>query len=385
MVADLPSREPPSVALVVPVHRGGEAFRLCLRGVAALVPAPAEIVVVVDGEDDGSGAVAEALVSARVLHLPVRRGPAAARNAGARLASGDVLLFLDADVVPSPEAVGQVQRAFGADPRLGALIGSYDADPAAPSFLSQYRNLLHHYTHQTGERRTFAFWGACGAIRREVFGALGGFDEAYAIPSMEDLELGYRLSRAGYRIELHKEIQVKHLKAWGLRNMLSTDLFQRALPWSRLLLREGRIHNDLNLRLGARVSAILAWLVPLGIAASLSWPTAGYTAAASAFLLLAVNAGFYRFLARVRGAPFAIAAVPWHWLYFIYGSAAFAWVVLLDRPDSPAARSPRGAAPPDPAHAAAPLPSPAAGAAAAASRGGAGRPVAHSPGAGMPH
>jgi GT2 family glycosyltransferase len=318
-----------STSVVIPVRDGGEAFRRCLQGVAALAPAPLEVIVVVDGDDPASAAaVAADLAAARCLRLPSRRGPAAARNAGARAARGDLLLFLDADVVPAPGLVGQVQAAFRADPGLAALIGSYDDRPAAPSFLSQYRNLLHHHTHQTGARRASTFWGACGAVRRSVLEALGGFDEDYAIPAVEDIELGYRMRRAGHRIELRREIQVTHLKHWGLRNMLVTDIRQRAIPWTRLLLREGTIRNDLNLRTEGRLSAVLAWLLLLALCCLPWWSAALWPAAVAALLLLGLNAPFYRFLARARGPGFALAAIPWHWLYFLYASAAFAYVML---------------------------------------------------------
>lgn len=144
-----------------------------------------------------------------------------------------------------------MRAEFRADPSLAALIGSYDDAPGDPAFLSQYRNLLHHHTHQTAEEWAHTFWGACGAVRREALFAVGGFDESIAIPAMEDVELGYRLVRAGQRIRLVKDLQVKHLKRWEVLGMLRTDIFQRALPWARLLLREGRLHDDLNLRLAS--------------------------------------------------------------------------------------------------------------------------------------
>jgi GT2 family glycosyltransferase len=324
------SRHPAlSLSLIIPVYRGGEDFRRCLAGIAQLAPPADEVIVVVDGDDDGSGEAAAA-AGAKLVRLPGHFGPATARNAGVRASSGELLLFIDADTVPATSVVGQVRAAFDADPGLAALIGSYDDAPGASSFLSQYRNLLHHYIHQTADRRAHTFWGGCGAVRREVFFGVGGFDEAYAIPAMEDVELGYRLARAGHRIQLHKDLQVKHLKRWDALNLLRTDIFQRAIPWSRLLRREGRIPNDLNLRRDSRLSAALVWVGLAALAAAPAWPPALYAAGLAGAALLGLNAPLYRFFQRQRGWRFALRTVPWHWLYYLYGSAAFAYVWLVE-------------------------------------------------------
>jgi cellulose synthase/poly-beta-1,6-N-acetylglucosamine synthase-like glycosyltransferase len=323
--------EKPTVSVIVPVFRGGDQFRRCLAGLTGLISPPVEIIVVVDGDDDGSGEAAEAS-GARVLRLSRRSGPAAARNAGARMASGDVLLFLDADVIAAPTVVAQVRNAFQADPGLAALIGSYDVDPGDPGFLSQYRNLLHHFTHQTSNTEATTFWGACGAIRRSVFFDVGGFDEAYEIPAIEDIELGYRLVHNGYRIRLDKDLHVKHLKRWEVLSMLRTDILQRAIPWSRLLLRQDRIPKDLNLRPAARVSGGLTCMLLASLLAALWWPTAFYTAAVAAVALTVLNLAFYHFLLQHRGLLFTLQALPWHWLYFLYASVSFAYVKWVEGP-----------------------------------------------------
>ena len=103
---------------------------------------------------------------ATVITTPGPAGPAKARNVGARAAIGDLLLFVDADVVVEPNTVDVVQSLFAADPKLDAVIGSYDDAPGQTNFVSQYRNLMHHYVHQHASAEATTFWGACGAIRR---------------------------------------------------------------------------------------------------------------------------------------------------------------------------------------------------------------------------
>ena len=155
----------PTVSVVIPVHNGGANFRRCLESLAACLPSPEEVIVVADGDTDGSRQVAEEFGTI-VLKIPTPLGPARARNLGARVAQGDLLFFFDADVTIPRDALDQIVAAFQHDPDLSAAFGSYDDLPFEGNFLSQYKNLLHHYVHQTANEEASTFWTGCGAIRR---------------------------------------------------------------------------------------------------------------------------------------------------------------------------------------------------------------------------
>lgn len=312
-----------SLAVVIPVYNGGENFRRCLASLAAAVPPPQEIIVVADGDTDESWRLALEF-GAQVVKIATRGGPAQARNVGARAAQSEILFFVDADVTIPVDVVSQIVAVFAREPELSALFGSYDDEPAAPNFLSQYKNLFHHYVHQTAREEAYTFWGACGAIRREVFLALGGFYEKYRSPSIEDIEFGYRLRQAGKQIRLCKTLQVKHLKRWGIVSLVKADFFYRALPWTALILQERRLPNDLNLQLSSRVSVGLTYGLVVAGVSGWWWPGAFVVAGIIVVLLLLLNAPVYRFFWRKRGLWFAVRTVPWHWLYYFYSGLAFA-------------------------------------------------------------
>ena len=261
------------ITLIVPVYNGGEAFRNCLTHIQALDPPPRQVIVVADGDTDGSRYLAQDF-GVEVIALPTPRGPAAARNLAAHYALGDILFFVDADVALPTDALTKVTEVFQQELAPAALIGSYDDRSGASNFLSQYKNLLHHYVHQTSHAEASSFWGACGAIQRDAFWAVGGFDEGYRRPAIEDVELGYRLKAAGYRIRLFKSLQVKHLKRWTIFALLQTDFRQRALSWSRLLLQNERrgmqIENDLNLQMASQISVVLTYAL-LGALLLIPW------------------------------------------------------------------------------------------------------------------
>lgn len=320
-----------AVSVVVPVYRGGEAFVRCLESLAAARPAPLEVIVVVDGHGPEDAAIAKQH-GAVVIEIPGPGGPARARNVGARKARGPILLFIDADVEVHPGTVGQVAGVLQGDDAPAAVMGSYDDTPSHPAFLSQLKNLSHHYVHQQSQRQTFTFWGACGGIQREVFLALGGFDESYTRPTIEDIELGYRLVAAGHRIELRREIQIKHLKHWTVSSLLKSDFFDRGLPWSDLILRHGQMATDLNLTWQHRASVVVSGLLVVALLLLPVAAIAGMTAllVAGVWALLALgavwvglNLPYLWFLCRKRGVLFMLGAIPWHWIHYLCGGIAF--------------------------------------------------------------
>jgi glycosyltransferase involved in cell wall biosynthesis len=244
------------ISVIIPVYNGGADFGSCLTSLSRSSFADFECIVADDGSTDGSADLARTF-GAQVVSTNKRRGPAHARNLGAARASGEILLFIDADVCTNANVLDLVNAAFRADPDLDGIIGSYDDTPTASNFLSRYRNLMHCYVHRNARREAFTFWSGCGAIRRNVFLEAGGFDEKYRRPSIEDIELGYRLVGSGRKLVLDPNIMVKHLKRWSLQSIIRTDILDRGIPWTELILRDRRMPNDLNLKVSHRFSVAL--------------------------------------------------------------------------------------------------------------------------------
>ena len=187
------------ISVIVPTYNGGQYLHSCLSALRHCVYVPYEIIVVDNGSVDHSREIARDH-GVVIVDCPGPSGPGAARNQGARVAKGKILLFVDADVVIQSDALIRVLAAFQEHEDLAAVFGSYDNQPAAQNFISQYKNLLNHFVHQQSNTEAETFWGGCGAIRADVFHRIGGFDDTtYTHASIEDIEMGYRLRRAGYR------------------------------------------------------------------------------------------------------------------------------------------------------------------------------------------
>jgi glycosyltransferase involved in cell wall biosynthesis len=316
------------LSIIVPVYNNPRDLRECLTAVRAESGPDTEVLVVDDASTDETHGVAAELAD-RVLRLPRNAGPAAARNHGGRHARGEVLFFVDADVVLAPGAIDRVRRLFAERRDVAAVFGSYDEMPRAAGLVSRYRNLLHHFVHQTAQAEASTFWAGCGAIRREVFDAVGGFDEQrFRRPSIEDIELGHRLRRAGHTILLDKRLQGTHLKRWSLVSMIRTDITQRAIPWSRLTLETQAIPDALNLAWSQRLSAVLIGTAGLFLVLAGFRGELAVLAAAALAAVLVMNRRLYLFFLRHGGLWFALVATALHWLYFVYSalSYVFAWL-----------------------------------------------------------
>lgn len=286
-----------------------------------------EIIVVDDGSTDRSAEIAESM-GARVVPSGGRLGPGGARNQAANLAQGDVLWFVDADVVLYDSAATRLHKAL-AEPGVVAVFGSYDDKPPAKNFFSQYKNLVHHYYHHLATEEAHTFWSGCGAIRKQAFLDVGGFDVVqFKYPSVEDIELGHRLLEAGGRILLRKEILCTHLKEWRLGNLLHTEIFRRAIPWSRLIVIGTGLPNNLNVGIAEQVRAVIAGLLVLVILAVVAGLLPVFALAPAVVIVALANQQIAKFFFRQRGFFFACRAVLFHQVYYLYSSAAFAWVVL---------------------------------------------------------
>jgi Glycosyltransferase like family 2 len=301
-----PAHSPaPTLGVVVPATDRPRTLRLCL---AAL-----------EGGRRKPDAVA-------VREEPAGSGPAEARNLGAAECETDVLVFVDSDVEVHPEALTLIERRFAADPGLTAVFGAYDDDPAHPALTSRYRNLLHHHVHVGSAGEAETFWAGLGAVRREAFEAIGGFDaERFPGASVEDVDLGMRLRRHGARIALDPAIRGRHLKRWTPLSMVSTDFAHRGVPWARLLLRQGDDSTTLNLGRRRRVSAAAS----VALIGSLLARRPRLAAAALATTLV-LDRDLYALLARRGGAPLLLAGIGLHQLHQLAAAVSVPVAVVLE-------------------------------------------------------
>jgi glycosyltransferase involved in cell wall biosynthesis len=317
--ADIPHSK---LAVVIPAYNAGATLPACLAALTQSRRRSDEIILFDDGSGDDTAEIARSYGAKVISGERPAKGPAAGRNLGAAAAAGSIIVFVDADVEVGPEALGKLEAPIAAGQAV-ATFGSYDDSPKSRRIAALYANLRHHWVHQHGRTEAFTFWSGLGAIRADVFRAHGGFDTAFAKPSIEDIDLGIRIIESGGRIMLVKDALGAHHKDWGVLQLWTTDIFQRAIPWARLIKDKRGRADDLNISRRERASAVAAQLVVPALAAA-AWNWNWWPAPAIAIGgYLALNANFLAFLYKRGGARLAVAGSFLHWCYHIYASATF--------------------------------------------------------------
>ena len=238
-----------ALSVIIPAHNPGPRLRDLLHRLAAESPASAEIIVVDDGSTDGTAELAAGPGGSRfrVIRQP-RRGRAAARNAGARAAAGSALLFLDADVRPAP-GITAAHLRHHADGAAAAVQGRVRPDPAA--LTTTFMRARHLYPDLTVRRRArlspMHLSAANLSVSAEAFHRIGGFDETFSGYGWEDVDLGWRLARAGVLLRYEPAAAVWHdhietleelLPKWRENGAGAVALWRKhgRAPWLGLLL-----------------------------------------------------------------------------------------------------------------------------------------------------
>jgi GT2 family glycosyltransferase len=191
-------------SVIIPTCHRDDALALCLDRLAPgkqTLPAEDYEVIVTD---DGSRSTAEAMLRAKYPWAKwvagPRKGPAANRNNGAKHARGEWLAFTDDDCVPDLHWLASFAKAAAANPAVRVLDGLVYADRPKQSLGETSP------TKDTGGQ----LWSCNFAMRRELFTAMGGFDERFPYAAMEDCDLALRLKKAGETTVFVREASVCH-------------------------------------------------------------------------------------------------------------------------------------------------------------------------------
>jgi glycosyltransferase involved in cell wall biosynthesis len=282
---------------------------------------PCEIVVVDDASQDSSVEIAVAM-GVRVIRSCPQKGVSSARNLGASQTCSPILVFVDCDIVIHSNGLERIANFLSENSEYSAVFGSYDSEPAVRTSVSQYRNLLHHFTHQEAQPNAETFWGGIGAVRRQPFNSIGGFRSEK--DGLEDVDFGLRLTDAGHRIALDRQLLGTHHKHWSLFEMIRTDIFKRAKIWASVVLERRQFTNSLNTSTINKIGVLSAGLFLGSTALSLVLAEFIYIALASLLVNIISNFRVYKNFALVRGPLFVLLVIPLHLVHQLCAGLGFA-------------------------------------------------------------
>jgi glycosyltransferase involved in cell wall biosynthesis len=255
----------PRISIVMPVYNSERLLGECLAAVNASTFRDYEVIVVDDSSTDRSREIATAH-GARVVPSGGRLGPGRARNKGVEHARGDIVFFIDSDVVIRPDTLGRLVSAFDRDPGVAGLMAVQSPTMRFRNLCSVYKNLWMYYTYvRRAGQDVPLFYTTAAAIRRDAFITSGGFDVNYVDPNIEDTDYGQKLASQGFRIQILPDLEVEHVKGYDLAGLLRVD-FLRSMSLARLKLRksaDGISTNDTSVPTGYIVSVPLAGLAVL--------------------------------------------------------------------------------------------------------------------------
>lgn len=296
------------ISVIIPVYNGARTLDACLEAIEANAWPASQVVVVDDASTDDSTAIARRH-ACQVLEESTNRGAGAARNAGARAAQYDVLVFIDADVLVAADALGRIAAQFETRPDIAAIVGVYAPVGMLRSFWSRYKQVYLAHSFMSMPERIGTTNTSITAVRRDAFFEVGGFEEH--LRTSEDDVFGAALVRAGFAITLDKTLQVQHDKDYTCASLLMDDLKKStnlAYHFLRLKLHPPPVQTA---PFGHHRNALL-WSVPAAyaVAGSALWllaaPASASLAAlgAAATAYAALNASYWRFVAQYHPVGF---------------------------------------------------------------------------------
>ncbi|WOI54048.1 glycosyltransferase family 2 protein [Parvularcula sp. LCG005] len=311
----------PTIAVCMPAYNAEHLLSRSLGAIGKSTRLPDEIIIFDDASTDRTAVVAVEL-GARVIKGEANAGPGAGRNLLATETDADFLLFVDADVVIDPGAIERLEAVLVSRPDVAATFGAYNDRPHHSGAASMYANLRHHFIHRqnAGECRTF--WSGLGMIRRDVFCHFGGYDShRFAGPSIEDVDLGARMTAQGQKIILEPRAQGAHLKKWTLKGLWRSDIFDRALPWARLIRADMMPVGQLNGGGMEQLRALLAYGILGAFALTLISAVPFWSVGLVGAAYVLANAPFFMLLLDRSGIRRTLIGMFLHWVYHLYASA----------------------------------------------------------------
>lgn len=294
------------ISIIIPTYNAATFIPDLLESIFSQKIDDMEVIIVDDCSTDNTVDLARKY-PVRIIEMETNSGPARARNRGVEAARGDIIFFLDSDVIVMDGTIREVKEFFDNNPSANCVIGVCSTEPLNRGFVPRYMAMF-EYIHLLGtkDNKVSVFAPRCGAVRKRFFEEIGGYNESYKGADVEDFELARRINKVDC-IFLNQKILVKHQFA-NFRQAVR-NYFKRAVMWIHLFFKERQLDNAGPSRPSNGIAAISAFLSLLSLILTPLIPSAGYAFIVLLSIFLFMNAGWWNFMRKEAGLLFALKAL----------------------------------------------------------------------------
>jgi len=232
------------ISIIIPVYNSSITLNECLKSIFDSTYKNYEVIVVSDNSKDNSVDIAKKYQT-KIIELTENKGPAVARNIGAESSKGEILLFLDSDVIIKKDSLDLIIDKFE-EKEINAIQGIYSHEPNYKYLATQfYQSYLSYYVWPENKKYASTLVTACFAIRKMIFDNLNGFDVNIENASCEDEKFGYSLINNGYKIIILRNLKVIHNVNYGIKKFIKRRLIQE-LDRIKFYLRDKTFTNKIK-------------------------------------------------------------------------------------------------------------------------------------------
>ena len=295
------------ISIVIPTYNSSKFMPDLLDSIFRNSVDAMEVIIVDDCSKDDTVEIARRY-PVRVIQMERNGGPARARNRGVEAAKGDIIFFLDSDVVVMDGTIREVENYFLARPSAQCVIGICATMPLNKGFVPRYMAMF-EYIHllRVPDNRVSVFAPRCGAIKKELFQRLGGYRESYKGADVEDFELARRICRTE-DIILNPKMLVRHQFVNNLEEAVR-NYFKRAVMWIHLFLKDRKFDNAGPTAPSNGIAAICSFLSLIAVLFIPVTDNALYVFVSLLVIFLIANSGWWNFMRREAGLLFSLKAL----------------------------------------------------------------------------
>ena len=316
------------VSVIIPIFNNGSELYPVLDAVKSQTHRPCEVIIVNDGSTNGINCrLQESFPEFKLLNLDKNYGVSYARNYGAQTANGEILFFVDSDVILEADTLEKMAEFFRTKD-IDIAQATVKSEPGNGRLADILMSNLYNYTYLTREGSFSSnLISYCFAIRKPLFFELGCFDEKYRLPGGEEFHFSSKIASAGQRIYYDRRVTVRHLFKGFAK--LTRNLFRRVPLTVNTFLASRRIKNIHFI--GEKnhfiyISAVLLFVALLLLFAALK-TSSGFLTFLSIFsfvMLNLVSLDFYKYLIKGYGLKKFFQLLP---LYYFWLNVMFIAVI----------------------------------------------------------